>query len=76
MVIAFDRITYAPDVLGGRATIRGLRISVAHVGDLVANGMTPQQVLSDLPDLDLEDVRQALGYAAALAKDELHPLRA
>jgi uncharacterized protein (DUF433 family) len=76
MGIAFDRITYAPDVLGGRATIRGLRISVAHVVNLVANGMTPQQVLSDLPDLNLEDVRQALGYAAALAKDELHPLRA
>lgn len=44
--------------------------------ELVANGMTPQQIVVDLPDLDLVDVRQALGYAAALAKDELHPLRA
>ena len=38
--------------------------------------MTPEQIVGDLPDLDVEDVRQALGYAAALAKDELHPLRA
>lgn len=72
----FDRITHSPDVLGGRATIRGLRISVAHVVNLVANGYTPQQVTNDLPDLDLEDIRQALAYAAALAKDEVHPLPA
>lgn len=76
MGAAFDRVTHSPDVLGGRATIRGLRISVAHVVNLVANGMTPQQVVNDLPDLDVEDVRQALAYAAALAKDELHPIRA
>jgi len=37
---------------------------------------TPQQVASDLPDLDLQDIQQALAYAAALAKDELHPIRA
>lgn len=73
---AFDRITHIPGLLGGRATIRGLRVSVAHVVNLVANGMTPEQIVGDLPDLDVEDVRQALGYAAALAKDELHPLRA
>ena len=73
---AFDRITHIPGLLGGRATIRGLRVSVAHVVNLVANGMTPEQIVGDLPDLDVDDVRQALGYAAALAKDELHPLRA
>lgn len=73
---AFDRITHSPEVLGGRATIRGLRISVAHVVNLIANGFTPQQVTNDLPDLDVEDVRQALAYAAALAKDEIHPLHA
>jgi uncharacterized protein (DUF433 family) len=71
----FERITQNPDVLAGRATIRGLRISVAHVINLVANGMTPAQVVAELPDLEEEDVRQALAYAAALAKDELHPLR-
>ena len=63
-------------MLSGRATIRGLRISVAHVVNLVANGMTTAQIVADLPDLDEEDVRQALGYAAALAQDEIHTLRA
>ena len=71
-----DRITRDPNVLAGRATIRGLRISVAHIVNLVANGMTPAQIVSDLPDLDGEDVRQALAYAAVLAQDELHPIRA
>jgi uncharacterized protein (DUF433 family) len=72
----FDRITQDPKVLAGRATIRGLRISVAHVVNLVANGMTAAQIVTELPDLDEEDVRQALAYAAALARDEVHPLRA
>jgi uncharacterized protein (DUF433 family) len=76
MVKAFDRITQSPDVLAGRATIRGLRISVAHVVNLVANGMTPAQIVDELPDLEEEDIRQALVYAAALAQDEVHPLRA
>jgi len=72
----FDRITQNPDVLAGRATIRGLRISVAHVVNLVANGMTTTRIIEELPDLEEEDIRQALAYAAALAQDELHPLRA
>ena len=76
MTNSFDRITQDPNVLAGRATIRGLRISVAHVINLVANGMTPAQIVEELPDLEPEDVRQALAYAAALAQDELHPLRA
>ena len=76
VVKTFDRITQRPDVLAGRATIRGLRISVAHVVNLVANGMSPAQIVEELPDLEEEDVRQALVYAAALAQDESHPLRA
>lgn len=72
----FDRITQNPKVLAGRAAIRGLRISVAHIVNLVANGMTPAQIVADLPDLEEEDVRQALTYAAALAYDEVHPIRA
>ena len=72
----FDRITQNPNVLGGRATIRGLRISVAHVVNLLANDMTAAQLVTDLPDLEPEDIRRALAYAAALAEDELHPIRA
>jgi uncharacterized protein (DUF433 family) len=51
-------------------------VSVAHIVNLVANGMSQGEIIADLPDLDAEDIRQALGYAAALANDELHPLRA
>ena len=76
MAGTFDRITQTPEILAGRATVRGLRISVAHVVNLVANGMTPAQIVEELPDLQEEDVRQALGYAAALAQDELYTLRA
>jgi uncharacterized protein (DUF433 family) len=72
----FDRITHDPEILAGRATLRGLRISVAHVVKLVASGMTPAQIVADLPDLEEEDVRQALAYAAALAEDQVHPLPA
>jgi uncharacterized protein (DUF433 family) len=72
----FDRITQDPNVLAGRAVIRGLRISVAHVVNLVANGMTVAEIVSDLPDLEPADVQQALSYAAALAEDQQHVLRA
>lgn len=76
MAGTFDRITQTPEILAGRATVRGLRISVAHIVNLVANGMTAAQIVEELPDLQEEDVRQALGYAAALAQDELHTIRA
>lgn len=76
MTQPLDRITHNPDVLAGRATVRGLRVSVAHIVNLVANGMSPGEIIADLPDLDEEDIHQALACAAALAKDELHPLRA
>ena len=70
----FDRITHDRTVLAGKATIRGLRISVAHIVNLVANGMTRAQIIADVPDLEEEDIRQALAYAAALAQDELRPI--
>ena len=72
---SFDRITQNPNVLAGRSTIRGLRISVAHVINLVANGMTPAQIVDELPDLEEEDVRQSIAFAAAPAQDEIPPLR-
>jgi len=75
MANRLDRISHNPDVLAGRAAIRGLRISVAHVVNLVANGMTPADIVADLPDLEEEDVRQALAYAALLAEDQFHPIR-
>lgn len=71
-----DRITFDPAILGGKAAIRGMRISVALVVNLVANGMTMGEILREYPLLEEEDIRQALRYAAALANEELHPLPA
>ena len=71
-----DRITHLPQILAGRPTLRGLRISVAHIVNLVANGMTPGQIVAQHPDLDEEDIRQSLGYAAVIADDRVYPLPA
>jgi uncharacterized protein (DUF433 family) len=70
---AFDRITFAPNVMGGRACIRGMRITVSLLVNLVANGMSTPEILREYPDVEAEDVQQALAYAAALANDEFHP---
>jgi uncharacterized protein (DUF433 family) len=69
----FDRITFDAHVMGGQACVRGMRIPVSLVVNLVANGMGPEEILAEYPDLELEDVRQSLRYAAALARDEIHP---
>jgi uncharacterized protein (DUF433 family) len=69
----FDRITFNPGVMGGRACIRGIRITVSLVVNLVANGMSTDEIVREYPDLEPEDVRQALSYASALANEELHP---
>ena len=69
-----DRITFDAQVMGGRACIRGMRITVALLVNLVANGMSTEEILREYPDLEPEDIRQALRYAAALAQEEVHPL--
>jgi uncharacterized protein (DUF433 family) len=71
-----DRITHNPNVLAGRAAVRGLRVSVAHIVNLVANGMTPEEIVEDIPELELEDIRQALAYAASIADDRVYPITA
>ena len=68
----FDRITFDPQIMGGQACIRGLRMTVSMVVNLVANGMTTEEILKEYPDLEPEDIRQALQYAAFLARDEVH----
>ena len=71
-----DRITFNPRIMGGRACVRGMRITVAHIVNLVANGMSVDQIMKEHPDLEAEDVRQSLSYAALLTAEELHPLTA
>jgi uncharacterized protein (DUF433 family) len=67
----FDRITFDPAVMGGRACIRGMRMTVSLVVNLVANGMSTEDIVREYPELDVEDVRQALQYASALANEEI-----
>jgi uncharacterized protein (DUF433 family) len=69
----FDRITFDPHVMGGRACLRGMRITVSLIVNLVANGMTMAEILEAYPYLEPEDVRQALQYAAWLAEETVHP---
>ena len=69
----FDRITFAPNIMGGRACVRGMRLPVSLLVNLVANGMSITEILAEYPDLEAEDIRQALTYAAALANEEYHP---
>lgn len=69
----FDRITFEPTTLGGRACIRGLRIPVSVIVSQIAHGATNKEILKDYPDLEAEDLRQALEYAAWLTHEEIHP---
>lgn len=59
-----DRITVNPEQCGGRPCIRGMRIRVSDVLDLLAAGLTPQGVLEELPDLESEDISACLRYAS------------
>ena len=59
-----DRITLEPEKRGGKPCIRGLRITVYDVLEYLASGMTEAEILADFPDLELEDIRAALAFAA------------
>lgn len=63
-----DRITKKSDICHGKPTIRGLRYPVDSILDLMASGMTFEQILEDYPDLENEDLLACLEYAAQLAK--------
>ena len=69
----WDRITFESGKMGGRACLRGLRITVATVVSLVAEGVPTEEILADYPELEPEDIRQALAYAAWLTREEVLP---
>ena len=71
-MLGFDRITFDPDILGGKACIRGMRISVSLIINLVANGMTVEEILEEYPDLEAKDIQQALRYASWATEDIVH----
>jgi uncharacterized protein (DUF433 family) len=67
MMVSSSRITIQPGVCGGHPTIRGMRITVANILELLAGGMTPEEVLADYPYLEAEDIHACLAYASQLA---------
>ncbi len=67
----FQRITSNTEILGGKPIIRGTRISVEFILDLIASGATGAEIVVRYPQLTAEDVRQALGYAAASIRNEV-----
>ena len=70
----FERITVKPGQMGGQPCIRGLRIPVATVVAIVADGMSTNEVVAALPELEPADVAEALHYAAAALQERLVPL--
>ena len=71
----FEHITVEPDTMGGVPCIRGLRIAVATVVGMVAEGMTRDEIVEAYPDLQPDDVREALEYAAEAVRERELPLR-
>jgi len=67
----FRHITFDPEIMGGQACIRGLRIPVATVVKLVASGMTTEEILKEYPMLEPEDIKEALQYAAWTTEDRI-----
>ena len=72
--VAFDRITVDSGKMGGVPSIRGLRVPVATVVGMVADGMDEEEILKAYPDLEREDVREALRYAAEAVREREIPL--
>ncbi len=59
-----ERITFNPNVMGGKPTIRGLRVTVGMILGLIASGHSDEEILKAYPYLEKEDIREALTYAA------------
>jgi uncharacterized protein (DUF433 family) len=70
----FSRITVNAEQMAGMPCIRGVRIPVATVIGMVAEGMTPEEILAAYPDLEAEDIRKALQYAAETVRERALPV--
>jgi uncharacterized protein (DUF433 family) len=67
----FDRITFEQQIMGGRASIRGMRIPVSVLVGQIAHGASFEEILQGYPDLEREDIEQALQYAAWLTQERV-----
>lgn len=70
----YTRITVSPDQMGGVPCIRGLRIPVSVIVGMIAEGISNSELLKAYPDLEIEDIREALRYAAEAVKERELPL--
>ncbi|GAX37117.1 DUF433 domain-containing protein [Nodularia sp. NIES-3585] len=74
-MLGLDNITFDPGIMGGQACIRGMRIPVSLVVNLIANGKIVEEILEEYPDLEAEDIRQSLLYAAWLTQERVYPFK-
>ena len=74
MTMPWKRITFDPEVMGGKPCLRGLRVTVGMVLGLMAAGRTHEEILTAYPYLEEEDLREALEYAAWRAQEQELPL--
>ena len=68
---ALNRITFDPRIMAGQACIRGMRIPVSLIVNLLAHGKLPAEILAEYPDLEAEDIQQSLEYAAWLTREHV-----
>ncbi|WP_322096412.1 DUF433 domain-containing protein [Phormidium tenue] len=66
-----DRITFDPQIMAGQACIRGMRIPISLVINLIANGLSITEIINDYPYLEPEDIQQSLKYAAWLTQERV-----
>jgi uncharacterized protein (DUF433 family) len=71
-MLGLDRITFDRHIMAGQACIRGMRIPVSLIVNLVAHGKQAVEILEEYPDLELEDIQQALEYASWLAHERVY----
>ncbi len=71
-MFGFDRITFDRNIMAGQACIRGMRVPVSLVVNLVANGKTITEIIADYPYLEQDDIRQSLQYAAWLTQERVY----
>ena len=69
-----ERITIDPEVMGGQPCIRGLRIPVSLIIKLIASGKKMEEIIEDYPELEEEDIRQSLEYAAWVVSEKVLPV--
>jgi uncharacterized protein (DUF433 family) len=70
----FERLTFDQSVMGGKACIRGMRVTVAQVVNLVANGMSTEEIIEAYPYFQPADICQSLQFGAWLAEETVHPV--